>query len=61
MQVLFDWAETTVQHLHKVFPPKDSPGRYTQEGIREKKTISPSDSLHHSVGSWGMFPDSSGD
>ena len=58
---LFDWAEDITKHLHTVFPPENSPGRYTQEGIREKKTISPSDSIHHSASSWGMFSHSGGD
>ena len=58
---LFDWAESITLHLHKVYPPENSPGRFTEEGKREEKTIRPSNSVYHSISSWGLFPASSGD
>lgn len=58
---VFDMAERAVKHLHEVFPPANSPGRYTEEGKREKKTNSTSDPVHHSASSWGMFSHSGGD
>ena len=58
---LYDRAEQITQHLHKIYPPKDGPGRFTEEAKREKKTISPPNTVHHSISSWGMFPNSSGD
>lgn len=58
---VYDWCEGIVKHLHRTFPPQDGPGRYTEEGQREKKTINPPITICLSISSWGMFPDSSGD
>lgn len=58
---MFEWAEATTAHLHSIFPPGDGPGRFTQEGQREKETIDSPDTIHVSASSWGMFPNSSGD
>jgi len=58
---LFDWAQGITEHLHEIYPIEDSPGRYTEEGKREKKTINPSNPIRYSVSSWGTFPDSGGD
>jgi hypothetical protein len=56
---LFDWAEEVTKHLHALYP--NSPGRFTEEGKNEEKPIRPSDSVYHSISSWGLFQASSGD
>ena len=49
---LYDRAEQITQHLHKIYPPKDGPGRFTEEGQHEKKTIDTPNTLRRSICSW---------
>ncbi len=58
---LYDRAEQITQHLHKIYPPEDGPGRFTEEGQREKKTISTPDTVYDSSCRRRFIPDSSGD
>lgn len=59
ISALFDWAEVITTHLHKLFPPEEGPGRYTEEGQREKETNGASGSVYDSAGSGGSLPRSS--
>ena len=58
---LLDRAEQITQHLHKIYPPEEGPGRYTEEGQRESKTNSPSNFVHDSFNCGSSLPNSSGD
>lgn len=58
---LFAWAEEVTEHLHKIYPPENGPGRFTEEGQREKQTINLTGPVHVGVSSWGLFPNRSGD
>jgi hypothetical protein len=58
---LLSYAEDITKHLHEKFPPSQGPGRYTEEGIREKKINDFTDGTDRSISSWGLFPNSGGD
>jgi len=58
---LFGWAEEITKHLHSIFPPKDGPGRFTEEAERAKQTNNSPDAVHDSAGRRSFISDSSGD
>jgi len=57
---LFDWAQGITEHLHEIYPIENSPGRYTEEAKREKKTIGSSDFVYDSSCRRSFIPDSGG-
>jgi hypothetical protein len=55
---MYDRLEEKVKHLLKVFPPENSPGRFTEKQHGKEHS---SETLRNSVGSRGTVPNRSGD
>lgn len=61
ISALFDRAEEITKHLHKIFPPAEGPGRYTEEAECEKQADSSSIVVYDGSDSGGRISNSSGD